>query len=311
MNSNISRRQTLKLLGGTGLVAASGLSLGQNQAPAPSGNGNGFYRFKLGEFTITILGDGTAPVAQVLPTWGANPDRQDEFRRTLEENFLPVQNGINTFSPVLVDTGRSKILLDTGRGGTAGQMLAALRNAGVAPADINTVFITHGHGDHIGGITTSGAPTFPNARMVMGDAEFAFWTGQANPSAAVQANLIALRDRYTLIKDGQEIAPGLTAVASPGHTAGHLSVRISSGNANMMAFGDAAGHFILSLRHPGSFLTFDTNGAQAAQTRTRLFEQAAAERMLITAYHFPFPSVGYIRKRDNYFEFVPAVWSWS
>lgn len=312
MNSlHLNRRDTLKFLGGAGLAASAGLGLAQGQAPAASQNGNGFYRQKVGGFTVTVISDGAANLAQVLPSWGANPDLQDAFRKTLEENFVPAQNGLNHFSPVVVDTGKNKVLIDTGRGGTAGQLVNNLRNAGFNPADIDTVFITHAHPDHVGGLTANGAPVFPNARLVIGDTEFAFWTSQANPSAAVQANLIALRERYTFLKAGQEVVPGISTVASPGHTVGHLSALVASGSAQMMIFGDAAGHFLLSLRHPGAYLGFDANGPQAAQTRQELFRRVAAERVPVVGYHFPFPSGGYIRQAGSAFEYVPLFWSWN
>jgi glyoxylase-like metal-dependent hydrolase (beta-lactamase superfamily II) len=144
----------------------------------------------------------------------------------------------------------------------------------------------------------------------MGEVDFAFWVGQAQPSPAVQQNMVAIRDRFTLLRTNQEIVPGLTTVESFGHTVGHLSVLITSGREKMMAYGDAGGHQILSLRHVGSYLAFDTDGPRAATARQRLFAEAATERYLVTAYHFPFPAIGRIRRREDYFEFVPVVWTW-
>lgn len=225
---------------------------------------------------------------------------------------MPATNTVNHFNPVVIETGRNRVLIDTGRGGTGGQLLANLRRAGIDPSGIDTVFITHGHGDHIGGLTTGGQPTFPGARHVMGAAEFGFWTTQANPNAAVQANLIGLRDRFTLIQPGDEIVSGLTAVASPGHTLNHLAVRGGSGNEGLMVFGDAAGHFLLSLRHRGAYVSFDTDGPLAARTRQRLFDQVVEDKMWVTGYHFPFPALGHVRRivAGNY-EFEPTVWQWS
>ncbi|MFC4638960.1 MBL fold metallo-hydrolase [Deinococcus hohokamensis] len=314
----LDRRSALRLLGAAGLVsAAAPLALAQQAAPAtpaaPAGpmNGAGFYRQKIGDITLTVVSDGTAPLAALLPTWGANPDRQAEFAATLAEYSVPATNTVNHFNPTVIDTGKNRVLIDTGRGGEAGQLLDNLRRAGILPTTIDTVFITHGHGDHIGGLTRGGNPTFPRARHVMGAAEFQFWTTQANPNAAVQANLIGLKDRFTLIKDGDEIVPGLTAVASPGHTANHLSVRVSSGAQSLLVFGDAAGHFLLSLRHPGAYVSFDADGAQAAATRARLFDMVTQEKMWVTGYHFPFPAVGHLRRLPVGYEYEPTVWTWS
>ncbi|WP_027459403.1 MBL fold metallo-hydrolase [Deinococcus murrayi] len=318
----VNRRDALRLLGTAGLMAAA-TPLARAQpapvppapAPAASLNGNGFYRQRIGEMTATVVSDGTAPLAAVLPTWGANPDRQDEFAATLAEYRVPATNTVNHFNPVVLEVGGRRVLIDTGRGGAAGQLLANLGRAGIDPASIDTVFITHGHGDHIGGLTTNGQPTFPGARHMMGAAEFQFWTTQQSPNAAVQANLIGLRDRFTLIQPGAEIVSGVTAVATPGHTLGHLSVRAGSGSAGLLVFGDAAGHFLLSLRHRGAYISFDTDGALAARTRQRLFNEAVEEGLWVTGYHFPFHAIGHLRRQGlrllGGYEFEPALWQWE
>ncbi|SMB94757.1 MBL fold metallo-hydrolase [Deinococcus hopiensis] len=312
----LSRRDSLRLLGSAGLLAAAAPLVGAQSAapasPAAPLNGNGFYRQKVGDLSAIIVSDGTAPLAAVLPTWGANPDRQAEFAATLAEYHVPATNTVNHFNPVVIETGANRVLIDTGRGGEAGQLLANLRRAGIDPASIDTVFITHAHGDHIGGLTTGGQPNFPGARHVIGGAEFQFWTTQAEPNAAVKANLIALRDRFTFLQPGAEIVPGLTAVASPGHTLNHLSVLAQRGNEGLMVFGDAAGHFLLSLRHRGAYIGFDADGPLAARTRQRLFERVVSEGLWVTGYHFPFHATGHVRRAvGGAYEYEPAVWNWS
>jgi glyoxylase-like metal-dependent hydrolase (beta-lactamase superfamily II) len=316
--SGISRRDALKLVGGAGVAAATGgLSLGLAQAAPATPNGAGFYRFKLGEYTLTLLSDGQTAPGNAFPNQGANAAEQPKYEQFMRDNFQDPTKFVNNFIPMLVDTGRSKILIDTGNGigglsRGVGRTLQHLQASGVKPEDINTVFLTHGHGDHITGLTSDGKPTYPNARLVMGEAEYNFWTTQANPSDSVKANLIGLKDRFTLLKAGEGIAPGLTAVATPGHTAGHMAVMVASGNAGLMHFGDAGGHFLLSLRYPNEhYLGFDSDKEQVVKTRVQMFGKAADEKLLVVGYHYFWPGMGYLRKKDNYFEFVPAFFNFS
>ncbi len=313
----VSRRDALKLLGTAGTLATvGGVGLAQQTAPAAAAtpNGSGFNRVKIGDFTVTVVSDGQNAPAPLLPNWGANPDKQQEFQKTLRDNFIDPTAARNNFLPVIVDTGRNKVLIDTGFGvnpqAPTGKLLEHMRLAGYTPDSIDTVFLTHQHGDHIQGLTDAQSqPVFKNARLVIGETEYNAATkpasGQVN--AAVTKNLVSQASRFTFLKTGAEIVSGVTTVDSPGHTPGHQSVLISSGTAQMMVFGDAAGHFILSLQYPDAYLGFDADKSLVLATRAKLFDRVASERMLVTGYHFPFPGVGYIRKRTaGGYEFVPA-----
>ncbi|WP_027481858.1 MBL fold metallo-hydrolase [Deinococcus pimensis] len=311
---DLPRRDALKLLGtAAALGAASPLALGQAQQAAPAATGNtpgnagGFYKFKLGDFTVTVLSDGQATGGTALPNWGANPDRQDVYAQTLRDNFLDPANFTNNFNPMLVDTGTQRVLIDTGRGGEQGQLTANLARAGYRPQDVTVVFLTHGHGDHIGGVTTApGTLRYPNARLVMGEAEFGYWASQAQPNAAVQNNLIANRARFTLLGENAEIVPGLTTVPAYGHTPGQFAVLVRSGQSQMMHLADAGGHYILSLQYPEQYLGFDMDKPTAVATRARLFDRAATDRLMVVGYHFAWPGVGYVRRAGNAYQYVPG-----
>jgi glyoxylase-like metal-dependent hydrolase (beta-lactamase superfamily II) len=296
-----------------GLVAASGMLPGAALAQAPGApNGGGYYRFRLGDFTITLLSDGQA-VGPMFPAWGGEPSRREVYTQFLRENFIDPDRFVNNFIPMLVQTGRNTILIDTGNGPGAvsrgvGLTSLHLGLAGVRPEQIDTIFITHGHPDHISGLTTTGGqPYYPNAKLFIGQPEFNFWTTQQSPSDPVKANLVGLKDRFTFVQPNQEIVPGLTAVPTPGHTGGHMSALITSGANRLMHFGDAAGHVLLSLRFPEHYMTFDSDKPLVVRTRQEIFTRAANDRMIVVGYHFAWPGLGYIRKRESYFEFVPAV----
>lgn len=319
---SLPRRDALKLLGGAGLVAASGLGLASaqtGQTPAPAApaapvtltatNGIGFYRVPVGSFFVTILTDGQTPPGPLLPNFGANPDRQEAFQAALREAFINPAAVRNNFTPMLIDTGRERVLIDTGLGAsgpTTGRLLANLAAAGYRPEDVTVVFLTHGHGDHIGGVTRGGQPVFPNARLVMGEREFNFWVTQAQPNAAVQANLIALRPRFTLVGENAEIVPGVTTVPAYGHTPGQLAVLVQSGGQQLMHLADAGGHHVLSFRFPDHYLGFDADKPTAVATRNRLFDRAVTEGIRLVGYHWPWPALANIRRAGNAYEYVPV-----
>jgi glyoxylase-like metal-dependent hydrolase (beta-lactamase superfamily II) len=313
------RRQFLKLAGLGGMAAALsplGRTFAQDtpDVAAPT-NGAGFYRFPVGTAMVTVLSDGQAVMEQTFPNWGANPDRQEEFTQVLEENFIPVAPGINNFNPMLVDTGANKVLIDSGfginGGPTTGKLITHLQNAGVTPEEIDTVFLTHGHPDHILGIVGEGSLAFPNAQLIMGESEFNFWTSQSEPPEFIAAALIPNQDNFTLLGENAEIVPGLTTVPAYGHTPGHMAVFVDGGEQQLMHFGDAGGHWILSLLYPEHYLGFDADPETTVATRARLFEQVSADRTMVIGYHYPWPGVGHIKAVDNHYEFVPALWRWE
>ncbi len=311
----LNRRNFVKLAGATSLLAAS-QSLGfqakaQDMASVP--NGAGFYRFKQGDTTFVILSDGQSVGGSAFPNWGANEGRQDEFSATLARYGAPIEPFINNFNPMLVDTGKNVILIDTGLGGgdTTGQTVAHMANAGYKPEDIDTVFITHAHPDHIQGLMSKGAEVFGNAQLIMGEAEFKFWTGMSEAPPFIQNVLIPLKDRFSLINDGDEIVPGLSAVLTPGHTPGHLSVLIDAEGQQVMHYGDAGGHYLLSLMYPEHFLGFDADKELVVKTRATLFDRSVADDLLVVGYHFAWPGVGRILRQDKAYRFAPAFFTWS
>ena len=259
--------------------------------------------FMMGDFEVSTLLAGTRTVENPQGTFGMNVDAE-EFQAVSEANFIPADKTQFFFTPTVVKAGDDVVLFDTGL--NAEGTLPALQQAGYAPEDVTIVVLTHMHGDHIGGLTDgSGAPTFANARYVTGQAEFDHWAAQGNDG--FEAKVRPFADKMTFIGDGDSVVSGITGMAAPGHTPGHMVFMLESGGKQLLVFGDTANHYVWSLAHPEWEVRFDTDKAQAAQTRKTVLGMLSADRVPFIGYHMPFLAVGYVEDNaDGTFRYVPS-----
>lgn len=305
INTRLTRRAAL-----TG-AAALPLATGLPQPLLAAGHGDGpqppiARRFTLGAITVTALLDGSAMRDNPKGLF-AKSATDAEFAALSAENFVPTERAQFYFTPVLVDTGSNLVLFDTGLG--KGGIQKALAAAGVTPEAINVVVISHMHPDHIGGLMTDGAPTFPNARYVTGAVEYNFWSGlePGNRVGDMVARLVTpLADRTSFIDDGADIAPGVTSIASFGHTPGHMCFRLDSEGQQLMLTADLANHYVWSFARPDWAFSFDSDPVAASTARRRILGMLAAEKIPMIGHHMPFPAAGYVETRGDGFRFVPV-----
>jgi glyoxylase-like metal-dependent hydrolase (beta-lactamase superfamily II) len=224
----------------------------------------------------------------------------------------------------VLNTGDKLVLIDTGMGASTmfgsstGKLLNNLKTGGIDPKDIDAVVLTHAHCDHCWGIMgDDGARHFPNAQIYMSEADFAFWTDEAKLSVAepkyikpfvegARQNLLPNRDRIVFVKDGQEVLPGIQAMAAPGHTVGHTVYMITSGGQSLCAIGDTTHHQVLLFEKPLIEFAYDTDSKQSAKTRVRVLDMLASSRVPLLAYHFPWPGIGHAAKQGDGFRYHPA-----
>ena len=281
-----------------------------------------FYRFKHGSMRGTVISDGILPLGD--PSGAFLGVSKEEVGQMLTRNFLDPTNVILEQNILVLDTGSNVVLFDTGMGEspmfgpTTGKMMQNLEVAGIDPASIDTVLCTHGHCDHVWGIMTDeGKRNFPNAQIYVSQADFDFWTDEDKLSVTdpgfikpfvegARKNLLPNRDRIVFLKDGEEFLPGIQAMATPGHTVGHTMFLLTSEGQTMAAIGDTTHHQVLLMEKPLMEFAYDTNPQQSAQTRYRVLDMIASERMPLIAYHFPWPGIGHIAKRGEGFEYYPA-----
>jgi len=273
-----------------------------------------FHRFKIGTMDATIVSDGPltlhTPEQIFLGPGAAALDARLKAAGQATDRIRVEQNCL------LLETAGKKVLFDNGLGSEklygpdSGRLLDSLREAGVAPAEIDAMVLTHAHSDHCWGtMGDDGLPNFPNATLYLSQAELDFWTSEASGSrmarsmAGFRKHILPLRDRIRLIRDEEEFLPGVHALATPGHTPGHMAYLFDGG---WCLTGDVAYHDPLSYAFPEAESVYDTDRDLGVRTRRRLLDRLVAERLSIVGYHHPWPGLGRLEHTGGTYRFVPG-----
>lgn len=326
----LTRRSAFKL---GSAVAASAILQGSIEpafakAPILGPFSPNYHRFTLGNFEITTILDAAAMIEGPWPIVGE--DQQESVVADLmEKNLLPRSKFQPGFTPTLVNTGKELILFDTGNGSNGfipkpkgGRLFQLLAVAGYSPDQIDVVVITHAHIDHIGGLMEAGKAAFPNARYVIGDVEHKFWSSEdrmaaehssleAKSARMYRANLLPFAARTTFIKAGGEVVPGVHAIAAYGHTPGHLAFHIESAGKRLLIWGDCAHHEVASLASPEWHALFDMDKQAGAETRKRIYDMTATDRLPVIGYHTSFPSLGFVQKQSTGYRWIPVSYQFD
>jgi len=269
------------------------------------------HQLKIGEIECAILHEGESDLIA-----GNLAQRYPGVTQTKIDQALAGQRPSGSLNLPYINSGGARIIADVGFGEAgrpaAGGTEAALKMLGLAPGDIDIVYLTHFHGDHIAGLTdAAGGLSFPKAKYITTQAEWDEWIGRWSASDAPQdqqnlAVFTSLQDRFSFASAGDEIAPGITVVDLKGHTLGHSGLLIESG-------GDRLLHLVDLLHQPFQFantdwrFVFDSDPNLAAETRARVLQRCADDNLLTLFYHLPFPGLGAVSLEDGIFRWNPIA----
>jgi glyoxylase-like metal-dependent hydrolase (beta-lactamase superfamily II) len=292
------------------------------EAPMVRTQAPGYHRLMVGDFEVTALADGSVklPMGKLLVA----PD-PSTVQQALQRSYLKdeVETSVNTY---LVNTGSKLVLIDTGAAGlfgpSLGNLLANMRAAGYRPEQVDEVYITHMHGDHVGGLMAGTARAFPNATLRLDKRDTDYWLSEANMNAApaeakdffkgamLSANPYLAAGKLRTFEGSTELVPGVRARSAYGHTPGHTVYVVESKGEKLVLVGDLMHVGAVQFDNPAVTIQFDSDQATARQQRQALFADAASQGYLIGAAHLSFPGIGRLRSTGSGgYSFVPLNWS--
>jgi glyoxylase-like metal-dependent hydrolase (beta-lactamase superfamily II) len=319
---DISRRQTL-LGASAGLLTAAAdfSSPALARAPIAVSQVPYFYRFMVGKFQATVVSDGPLPLGE--PSATMKGITKDEIGKALTDNFLPTDGIVLEQNCLVLNTGTKLVLFDSGMGSskmfgaTTGRLLASLKEAKINPSAIDDIICTHAHIDHIGGLADArGRRLFPNATIHIAKADYDFWTDEKKVNDKdlgafikhARLNLMPYKDRIKFVENGKDVVPGVEAMSAPGHTVGHTIFIIKSEGKALAFTGDTTHHQILLTEKPRTEFAYDTDPKQAVQSRLKVFDMIASQKIPMLAFHFPWPGYGNLAKSgDGYRYFATPM----
>lgn len=303
------------------LAAACFVGAASAGAPPAKTQAPGFYRMALGDFEITAVSDGTVGLH---PTQLLTNTTKKKVEAALGRAFLaePVETSVNGY---LVNTGSRLVLIDAGAGSlfgpTLGRFVANLKAAGYQPEQVDEIYITHMHADHVGGLAADGKPVFPNAVVRADQHDADYWLSQKNLDAAPEdakgffkgamasINPYAAAGRFQPFNGNTDLVPGVKAIANYGHTKGHTVYLVESKGEKLLLWGDLMHVAAVQFADPSVTIRFDTDAKAALAQRRKVFADAAKQGYWVAGAHLAFPGIGHLRRDAAGYTFVPANYS--
>ena len=297
-------------------------------APAVGRQAPGFYRYKVGSIEVTVVTDGITR-RPVTDDFVLNA-KKDEVNAALAAAFMEKDVFVGPYNPIVVNTGAKLAVIDTGTGeaayrasqGVNGQFLTNLAAAGIDASTVDTVIISHFHGDHMNGLLKiDNSLAFPNAEILVPAPEHKYWMDDGEMSRASTPRIAGLfknvrqvirgevLKRIRTYEWGQDVIPGVIAVGTPGHSPGHTNHIITCGAGKVYVQGDLTHAPFLFVRNPGWHPFFDHDPVQAEAMRRKVYDMLVAEKMLVQGFHYPFPALAHVEKTATGYRDIPVAWN--
>jgi glyoxylase-like metal-dependent hydrolase (beta-lactamase superfamily II) len=329
--TELTRRQAFTIAAGAAAAAAVALPLDYPARAAASPAGKqaaGWYRYKVGSIEVTVATDGVARFKMAEDH--VTNIKKDVVNAALAEVFMEKDMMTTPYNPVAINTGAKLVVIDTGTGeanykksnGVGGQFVTNLAAAGIDRNAVDTVIISHYHGDHINGLLMAdNSLTYPNAEILVPAPEHKYWMDDGEMSRAdngrVQVNFKNVRSvfnaevmkRVKTYEWGKDVIAGITAQGTPGHTPGHTSYLIASGSDAVYLQSDVTHVPFLFVRHPDWHAFYDQDANLAEATRRKVYDMLVADKMRVQGFHYPFPSLAHVEKYGTGYRELPVVWN--
>ena len=315
---NISRLLDSAYRGLAFLLLLAPTSIALAAAPQLKTSAPGYYRMMLGDFEITALSDGTVDLkmGELLTNTTAAKIRGALAKAHLKD---PVEASVNAY---LINTGSKLVLVDAGAGSlfgpTLGKLMANLKASGYQPEQVDEIYITHLHADHVGGIVANNQVAFPNAIVRVDQRDADFWLSKANMDAApkdakpffegamASINPYIAAGKFKPFSGNTDLMPGIKSVATRGHTPGHSIYIVESQGQRLVLWGDLMHAAAVQFPEPSVTIKFDTDSKGAAAQRKAQYADAAQRGYWVAGAHLPFPGIGHLRAAGKGYEFIPA-----
>ncbi|HXX09499.1 MAG TPA: MBL fold metallo-hydrolase [Pseudolabrys sp.] len=326
---NLTRRN---LLAGAASITATAILPGNTPASAatpPAGKqAASWYRYKVGTIEITVATDGVARFKMAEDH--VTNQKLDTVNAALAEVFMEKGMMTTPYNPIAVNVGSKLAVIDTGTGeanykksnGVGGQFITNLAAAGIDRTAVDTLIISHYHGDHMNGLLMEdNSLTYPNAEILVPAPEHAFWMDDGEMSRAgntrVQTNFKNVRrvfnaevmKRVRTYEWNKEVIPGVLAQGTPGHTPGHTSFVIASGSDSVYVQSDVTHVPFLFVRHPDWHAFYDQDGPMAEATRRKVYDMLVADKLRVQGFHYPFPSLAHVERSGTGYREIPVIWN--